>query len=125
MANSPLMGWLYGIFGVRALSVLLGVMEIAVAVMIALRPVSALIAAMGSALAAGMFLVTLSFLLSTSAGEPTAGGFPALSVAPGQFLLKDAVLLGRGRVVTRRSRHRRSSRSSAAARASVCPSAGG
>jgi reactive chlorine resistance protein C len=94
VANSPLMGWLYEIFSVRTFSALLGVTEIAIAVMIAFRPVSAVVAAVGSALAAGMFLVTLSFLLSTPGWEPTAGGFPALSVAPGQFLLKDVVLLG-------------------------------
>jgi len=94
VANSLVMGWLYEIFSVQALSALLGVTEIAVAVMIALRPVSAVAAAVGSALAAGMFLVTLSFLLSTPGWEPTAGGFPALSVVPGQFLLKDVVLLG-------------------------------
>lgn len=94
VANSPVMGWLYEIFSVQALAALLGVTEIAVAVMIALRPVSAVAAAAGSAMAAGMFLVTLSFLLSTPGWEPTAGGFPALSVVPGQFLLKDVVLLG-------------------------------
>jgi reactive chlorine resistance protein C len=94
VANSPVMGWLYEIFSVQALSALLGVTEIAIAVMIALRPVSAIAAAVGSALAVGMFLVTLSFLLSTPGWEPTAGGFPALSVVSGQFLLKDVVLLG-------------------------------
>ena len=61
---------------------------------VALRPVSAVVAAVGSALAAGTFLVTLSFLLSTPGWEPRAGGFPALSLVPGQFLLKDVVLLG-------------------------------
>ena len=50
--------------------------------MIALRPVSALVEAVGSALAAGVSLVTLSFLPSTPGWEPTAGGFPALSVYP-------------------------------------------
>lgn len=94
VANSPLMGWLYGIFSVQAFSSLLGAVEIAVAVMIALRPVSAAVAALGSGLAVGMFLTTLSFLLSTPGWEPTLGGFPALSVVPGQFLLKDIVLLG-------------------------------
>jgi uncharacterized membrane protein YkgB len=94
VANSPVMSWLYEIFSVQALSALVGVTEIAVAVMIALRPVSAVVAAVGSALAAGTFLVTLSFLLSTPGWEPTAGGFPALSVVPGQFVLKDVVLLG-------------------------------
>jgi uncharacterized membrane protein YkgB len=94
VANSPLMGWLYGVFSVQTFSDLLGTLEIAIAIMIALRPVSAAIAAVGSALAVPMFLTTLSFILSTPGWEPTAGGFPALSGMPGQFLLKDIVLLG-------------------------------
>jgi uncharacterized membrane protein YkgB len=41
-----------------------------------------------------MFLTTLSFLASTpGVFEASAEGFPALSVVPGQFLLKDVVLL--------------------------------
>jgi len=94
VANSPLMGWMYGFLSVRAFSNLLGTVEIAVAVMIALRPVSPRIAAVGSAMAVMMFLTTLSFLLSTPGWEASLGGFPALSVVPGQFLLKDVVLLG-------------------------------
>ena len=94
VANSPLMGWLYGVFSVQRFSDLLGTLEIAIAIMIALRPVSAALAAVGSALAVPMFLTTLSFILSTPGWEPTAGGFPALSGMPGQFLLKDIVLLG-------------------------------
>lgn len=39
------MAWVYEIFSVQAFSALLGVTEIAIAVMIALRPVSALVAA--------------------------------------------------------------------------------
>ena len=39
-------------------------------------------------------LITLTFFLSTpGVAEATAGGFPAISAAPGQFLLKDRVLL--------------------------------
>jgi len=34
----------------------------------------------------------LSFLLATPGWEASLGGFPALSVLPGQFLLKEAVL---------------------------------
>lgn len=41
-----------------------------------------------------MFLARLSFLFSTPGWEPCLGGFPALSAMPGQFLLKDLVLLG-------------------------------
>jgi uncharacterized membrane protein YkgB len=41
-----------------------------------------------------MFLTTLSFLVTTPGWEKSLGGFPALSAMPGQFLLKDVVLLG-------------------------------
>jgi reactive chlorine resistance protein C len=94
VANSPLMSWVYTIFSERAFSAILGVVEIAVAVMIALRVVSPKVCAIGSALAVGMFLTTLSFILSTPGWEASLGGFPALSVVPGQFILKDLVLLG-------------------------------
>jgi reactive chlorine resistance protein C len=94
VSHSPLMSWVYDIFSERAFSALLGVVEIAIAAMIALRPVSAKVAAIGSGLAVMMFLTTLTFLLSTPGWEPSLGGFPGLSVAPGQFLLKDVVLLG-------------------------------
>jgi uncharacterized membrane protein YkgB len=41
-----------------------------------------------------MFLTTLTFLITTPGWEPSLGGFPALSAMPGQFVLKDIVLLG-------------------------------
>jgi reactive chlorine resistance protein C len=94
VANSPLLSWAYQVLSVQAVSNMLGVTEIAVAVMIALRPLSARVAVLGSGLAVMMFLTTLSFLFSTPGWEPSLGGFPALSVVPGQFVLKDAVLLG-------------------------------
>ena len=95
VANSPLMSWLYQIFSVPTFSNLLGVLEVAIAVLIAARPFSAAVSAIGSALAAVLFLGTLSFMVSTPpVWEASLGGFPALSVAPGQFLLKDLALLG-------------------------------
>ncbi len=94
VANSPMMSWVYHLLSIQAFSNGLGVMLIAMAVMIALRPVSALVAAVGSGAAVVMFLTTLSFLVSTPGWEASLGGFPALSVVPGQFLLKDIVLLG-------------------------------
>ena len=94
VANSPLMSWVYGIFSVRAFSAVLGVVEVAIAAMIALRAVSPTVCAIGSALAIGMFFTTLTSLLSTPGWEASLGGFPALSVVPGQFILKDIVLLG-------------------------------
>jgi reactive chlorine resistance protein C len=94
VANSPLMSWLYGFLSVQAFSNLLGVVEIAIAVMIGLRWLSPKVSAIGSVLATLMFLTTMSFLFSTPGWEPSLGGFPALAVVPGQFLLKDIVLFG-------------------------------
>jgi uncharacterized membrane protein YkgB len=95
VANSPLMSWVYGLMSLRGFSALLGVVEVAVALLIAARPFSPRASALGSALAVGMFLTTLSFLVTTpGVWEPSAGGFPALSGKPGQFLLKDLALLG-------------------------------
>src|SRR3954466_1175652 len=94
VANSPLMSWVYRVMSVRGFSSLLGVVEIAIGVLIALRPVWPMGSAVGSGLAAGMFLTTLTFLVPTPGWEPSLGGFPALSAMPGQSLLKDVVLLG-------------------------------
>ena len=95
VSNSPLMSWAYSVFSVRGFSGLLGATELIVALLIAARPLSARAALVGSALAVGMFLTTLSFLLTTpGVWEASAGGFPALSVVPGQFLVKDFVLFG-------------------------------
>jgi len=95
VANSPLMSWVYGFMSVRAFSAVLGVVEVAIALLIALRPFAPRVSALGSALAVGMFLTTLSFLVTTpGVWEPSAGGFPAISALPGQFLIKDLALLG-------------------------------
>jgi reactive chlorine resistance protein C len=95
VTNSPLMSWVYGFMSVRGFSAVLGVVEVAVAILIAARPLSPRAAALGSVLAVGMLLTTLSFLATTpGVWEPSAGGFPALSGKPGQFLIKDLALLG-------------------------------
>ncbi len=74
---------------------MLGVVEVTIGLLIAARPFSPRASALGSALAVGMFLTTLSFLLTTpGVWEPSLGGFPALSGKPGQFLIKDLALLG-------------------------------
>ena len=95
VANSPLMSWVYGLMSHRGFSAVLGVVEVAIALLIAARPFAPRASVLGSALAIGMFLTTLSFLVTTpGVWESTAGGFPALSVIPGQFLIKDLALLG-------------------------------
>ena len=94
VAHSPLLHWTYNFLSVRSFSTMLGFIEIGTAALIALRSVSPKASAIGSFLAIGLFLTTLSFLFSTPGWEPSLGGFPALSALPGQFLLKDIVLLG-------------------------------
>ena len=95
VAHSPLMSWVYGFMSVRGFSAVLGVVEVAIAILIAARPFWPRASALGSALAVGMFLTTLSFLVTTpGVWAAEAGGFPALSGAPGQFLIKDLALLG-------------------------------
>lgn len=94
VAHSPLVSWMYDVLSVRSFSARLGIVEIGTAALIALRRLSPIASALGGLLAIGLFLTTLSFLFSTPGWEPSLGGFPALSAMPGQFLLKDVVLLG-------------------------------
>jgi uncharacterized membrane protein YkgB len=89
------MSWVYRFMSVQGFSAMLGVVEVTIAVLITARWFSPRAAVVGSALAVGMFLTTLSFMITTpGVWEPSAGGFPALSALPGQFLIKDLALLG-------------------------------
>ncbi len=94
IASSPLLSWLYGIFDQRGAANLIGTVEITAAVLLAFRPWSALAGVAGAALAAATTAVTLTFLVTAPVWEASLGGFPALTVVPGQFLIKDTVLFG-------------------------------
>ena len=94
VAHSPFMSWVYDVFSVTTFSSLLGVVEVAAAVLLAVRPWWPKVSAIGSLIAVGLFVATISFLFTTPGiGESAAGGFPALSMT-GQFLIKDVALLG-------------------------------
>src|SRR4029450_10988502 len=47
VANSPLMSWVYGLMSVQGFSALLGVVEVAIAILIATRPFSPRVSALG------------------------------------------------------------------------------
>src|SRR5947208_16989801 len=64
VANSPLMGWVYRLVSVGGFSAFLVVVEIAIGLLIAVRPVWALGSALRRALASGLFLTALGFLLT-------------------------------------------------------------
>lgn len=87
VSNSPLMSWLYSVLSEQGASMLIGTIELVAGVLIALRPISARLSAIGSALAIGTFVTTLSFLFSTP------GALSPMHPANG-FLVKDLVLLG-------------------------------
>jgi len=93
--HSPLMSWIYHFLSVGAVAAALGTMEIVAAVLIAVRPLWPTVSAIGSALGIVLFLGTLSFLFTTPGVIAAhAGPIPVLSGMPGQFLLKDVVLIG-------------------------------
>ena len=93
VASSPFTSWLYSVTSVQGASNLIGSIEILTGLAIVAGVKFARIGFLGALAAAFTFLLTLSFLFTTPGWEQSLGGFPALSVVPGQFLLKDAVLL--------------------------------
>ena len=88
------MSWIYDVMSVDAFSSMLGVVELTAAALLAVKPWLPTASVIGSVIAIGLFLATLSFLFTTPGiGEASAGGFPVLSSA-GEFLIKDVALLG-------------------------------
>ena len=93
VTSSPILGWLYGFASLQAVSNVIGSIEIATAAALAVGPFYRPAAVIGALGAIATFAITLTFLATAPGWEPSLGGFPALSVVPGQFLLKDVVLL--------------------------------
>ena len=93
VASSPLTAWLYAVTDLRGAANLIGSIEVATALALVIGPLNRYVAIGGAAAAIVTFTVTLSFLFTAPGWEASLGGFPALSVVPGQFLLKDVVLL--------------------------------
>jgi reactive chlorine resistance protein C len=84
VANSPILGWLYGLASLQGASNVIGAVEIALAVLLAVGRWWPGPSAVGSVGASVMFLVTLSFLFTTPGQSPELQG----------FLTKDLILLG-------------------------------
>lgn len=92
VSNNPLLSWTYSLFSVEGFSNLLGFLELSIAVLIVARLIKPIYSLVGGLLSAGLFATTLSFMATTPGVFVPELGFPAISVAPGQFLLKDAGL---------------------------------
>lgn len=94
IANSPIMSWLHALLGVQWTSYVIGVLELSTAAALILGAIRPIFSALGAAMSTATYLITLTFFLSTpGVAEMTTGGFPAIAAMPGQFLLKDLVLL--------------------------------
>jgi uncharacterized membrane protein YkgB len=93
--HSPLSGWVFNYLTVQQFSNVVGLTELLIVGLLLFGFVNRSALRLGAVLATGMFLTTLSFLFTTpGVVDGTVVGFiPALTV-PGQFLLKDIVLLG-------------------------------
>ena len=93
-SNSPLFAWLHDGLGERGSSYAIGVLELATCAALAVGAVRPAVSVLGALMSMATYALTLTFLLTTpGVAEQSAGGFPAISAAPGQFLLKDSVLL--------------------------------
>lgn len=94
IANSPFMSWMHGLFGIQGASYAIGVLELSTAAALAAGAFLPVVSVIGAAMSSVTYLITLTFFATTpGVAESTAGGFPAISALPGQFLLKDLVLL--------------------------------
>jgi uncharacterized membrane protein YkgB len=85
--HSPLLHWLYPLFGVRGASSLIGVVELTAGLLMCTRHWRPKLSALGSLIAVGTFIITLSFLITTPGVLEPTNPF-------GGFLLKDILLLG-------------------------------
>jgi uncharacterized membrane protein YkgB len=84
LANSPMFSWMYSVLSVQGVSNVIGVIEITLAILIAVRRWWPRLSAVGSLGAAVTFLCTFSFLFTT----------PSASTELAGFLMKDLILFG-------------------------------
>ena len=90
---SPLTSRLREKLGAHKLARLIGITQMSLGSLIAAKPVAPQASAVGSFGAVGLFLGTLSFLVTTPESWQEGQGMPQLSML-GEALLKDTVLLG-------------------------------
>jgi len=82
--HSPFLFWLDALFGEQGASDVIGVIEISLALLMAVRPFAPALSAVGGLGTAFALLITLSFLVTT----------PQLDPALGSFIVKDLTLFG-------------------------------
>ncbi|MEO6358235.1 MAG: DUF417 family protein [Ferruginibacter sp.] len=92
--HSPFFSWLVSLLGAAGFAQLLGVIEITLGLLICCRAFAPKLSAWGSIGGIVTFCFTITLLFSTPGVIQEGYGFPFISPMPGQFLIKDFVLLG-------------------------------
>ena len=98
ISGTPWLAWLYPVFGEAGASYVLGVVELATALLLVAAPWSPRAAVAGGAVGVLTFALTTSILFALPVWEEASGGFPLLN-GMGAFLIKDVALLGISLVV--------------------------
>jgi uncharacterized membrane protein YkgB len=93
ITGTPWLAWMYPVFGEAGASRLMGVVEIAAALLLLASVRIPWAGVVGGAIGALTFLVTCSLFFALPVWEAGSGGFPALN-GLGSFLIKDIALLG-------------------------------
>lgn len=91
--NSPIVFWIHDVMSPRTFANILGVIEIIIGVLLLGGLKNMKLRALGGLGGIVTFLVTLSFMFTTPGVVYEGRSFPILSAMPGEFLLKDLVLL--------------------------------
>jgi reactive chlorine resistance protein C len=98
ISSAPWLAWMYTVFGENGASYLLGIVEIATALLLITSRWLPHAGVIGGALGALTFFVTVTLFSTLPVWEASLGGFPALS-GLGSFLIKDIAFLGIALVV--------------------------
>lgn len=93
LSHSPLLSWVYKFMSIMGFSYLIGILEIAIGLLIAARCISPTLSIIGGILSTELLVTTLTFMATAPMVSEPVLGFPAISVIPDQFLLKDIGLL--------------------------------
>ena len=104
--NSPILSWVYGVFSVETFAAVLGTVEIIIGISLIAGVAKPRLGQLGGWAGIITFLVTLSFMLTTPGVVPEGASFPVLSGMPGEFLLKDLVLLAASIFIAGDAAHR-------------------
>lgn len=92
--NSPFFSWAFTWLSTRMFSGITGVIEITLGILIALRPLSPSLSALGSIGAAATFLIILTFMVSSPMHIQKGLTIPFIAFSPWHFFIIHMVMLG-------------------------------